>query len=731
MMIPRLRFHFFTCFFALAGAALAQSYRSQAQGASRVDSAGMDVAELNRRAVEQSTTAPELAMQLARWAQANAERTNNISEQARALNTIGVVLRYKDVYDSALWYHGKALTLFEAIHEPRGKAETLLNIGGVYQSRADFATALEYHLQALPLYESLNDTAGIARALASVGIVHTARGAFEQARAAHRKSLKLRAAIGNDRALAHAWRNLGSVYLAEGKTHPPYTDTALAMYKSALAVFERAGDTQGISLSYTSIGAALQQMGRTKEALDYEFKAIPLLEQLGDRRGLAVLFNTIAASFNALGNHGRALLYADRALAIGDSIGAGAERRDALKVRSDALAGLGNHVAALEAYRQHSTLKDSLFTLKSAQQVAMLQTRYELAQKEKEVMSLEQQRNLEALKVRGLWGALAVATLFFSVVVVLVNNRYRLKKQAADVLAAQNAEISRQRELLQTQAEEISHANTSLHEVNAQLALQNATLTDLDNEKNEFLGIAAHDLKNPLSNILLTVQLVESYMDDTPKERVLEWTRSITTGAEYMLNIITNLLDVNKVESGKIEMHIEPIEASVVALVAESYAHRAAEKNIALVVEVPSQPLCFMADRNALQQVVDNLISNAVKYSPHGKNVFVEVKEQGTGNKEQGTGNKEQGTGNKEQDGRSVPCCSILVRDEGPGISAEDQTKLFGKFARLSAQPTGGEHSTGLGLSIVKKLVEAMNGRVWCESELGKGATFIVELPRT
>ena len=103
-------------------------------------------------------------------------------------------------------------------------------------------------------------------------------------------------------------------------------------------------------------------------------------------------------------------------------------------------------------------------------------------------------------------------------------------------------------------------------------------------------------------------------------------------------------------------------------------------------------------------QVLDNIISNAVKYSPHGKNVFVRIK----------------------SDNDAV---RVEVQDEGEGISPDDMKKLFGKFARLSARPTGGEHSTGLGLSIVKKMVEAMNGRVWCESELGKGATFIVELP--
>ena len=88
--------------------------------------------------------------------------------------------------------------------------------------------------------------------------------------------------------------------------------------------------------------------------------------------------------------------------------------------------------------------------------------------------------------------------------------------------------------------------------------------------------------------------------------------------------------------------------------------------------------------------------------------------------------NRNKGTQSEAAGQHSV---QIRIHDEGPGLSEEDMAKLFGKFARLSARPTAGEQSTGLGLSIVKKLVEAMNGKVWCESELGKGATFIVELP--
>ena len=111
-----------------------------------------------------------------------------------------------------------------------------------------------------------------------------------------------------------------------------------------------------------------------------------------------------------------------------------------------------------------------------------------------------------------------------------------------------------------------------------------------------------------------------------------------------------------------------------------------------------------LVGRNVTVQVLDNLVSNAVKYSPPGRNIFVRL----------------------NQAAEAIRC---QVQDEGPGLSAEDQKKLFGKFARLSAKPTAGEPATGLGLSIVKKMVEAMNGRVWCESEPGQGATFVVEFP--
>jgi signal transduction histidine kinase len=151
------------------------------------------------------------------------------------------------------------------------------------------------------------------------------------------------------------------------------------------------------------------------------------------------------------------------------------------------------------------------------------------------------------------------------------------------------------------------------------------------------------------------------------------------------------------------------------------YQQRAADKNITLLLDAPTA-MFALADERRLHQVLDNLVSNAVKYSPAGRQVVVRLTDYA---------HREINVSNTATPSLQEPnTIRIAVHDQGPGLTEEDKTKLFGKFVRLSAQPTDGEHSSGLGLSIVKRMVEAMNGKVWCESEAGKGASFIVELPQ-
>jgi signal transduction histidine kinase len=239
----------------------------------------------------------------------------------------------------------------------------------------------------------------------------------------------------------------------------------------------------------------------------------------------------------------------------------------------------------------------------------------------------------------------------------------------------------------------------------AEISLLNKYLVEANNEKNEFLGIVAHDLKNPLSGIRMLAKVLFDEAKNLSSDDVQEFSTDIMNSAARMFDLITNLLDINAIERGGVKVYLCDFDFVMIAkALTDSYFQRAEAKNIRLHFESPEQLEGVFADQNATVQVLDNLFSNAVKYSPPDRNVWIRC----------------------SATPKSIRC---EIKDEGPGLTEDDKTKLFGKFARLSAQPTGGEHSTGLGLSIVKKMAEAMGGNVWCESEFGHGASFFLELP--
>jgi two-component system, sensor histidine kinase and response regulator len=258
-----------------------------------------------------------------------------------------------------------------------------------------------------------------------------------------------------------------------------------------------------------------------------------------------------------------------------------------------------------------------------------------------------------------------------------------------------------------------------LARVRTHLELKHARerLREMNDEKNEFMGIAAHDLRNPLGAITGYAEIIleegEALLASSPEasarsaHEVNDCARRIHDTSKRMAEMVQNLLDANRIERGEMKLNLAPTDlAPVLSAVIETQRAPATSKQQTIYLESEASSVVVLVDPSLAVQVLENLASNAVKYSPPGTDIFVRLKKHATS-------------------------ARVEVQDQGPGLSAEDQKKLFGKFARLSAKPTGGEHSTGLGLSIVKKMVEAMNGKVWCESELGRGATFIVEFPTT
>jgi two-component system, sensor histidine kinase and response regulator len=242
------------------------------------------------------------------------------------------------------------------------------------------------------------------------------------------------------------------------------------------------------------------------------------------------------------------------------------------------------------------------------------------------------------------------------------------------------------------------------------LVRQTAHLRELNKEKDEFLGIAAHDLRNPLSKIQFIAEKMAYKADVFTPDLIKDASADIVNTVGGMMELISNLLDVNAIEQGNLLTELNPIDiATIVEHVTHDYEERAAKKKITLTYEsIPAEGneiLPFViSDEVAIVQIFDNLLSNAIKYSPTRTHVRVRLLQ-------------------------SADTVRLEVQDEGPGISDADRKKMFQKFARLSAQPTGNEHSIGLGLSIVKRLVENVHATIDVQSELGVGTTFVVTFP--
>jgi signal transduction histidine kinase len=234
------------------------------------------------------------------------------------------------------------------------------------------------------------------------------------------------------------------------------------------------------------------------------------------------------------------------------------------------------------------------------------------------------------------------------------------------------------------------------------LRAANERLYHLNDEKNRIIGVAAHDLRNPLSSILLYCDLLQEGL--TPEQTSdLDRIRGL---GKNMAELLQGMLDVHAIEEDAAEApKIEVAHPQTFLLdLQRTHVHRAKRKDIELVPESVGAPQPILADARQLQRVLDNLLSNAMKYSPSHRRVWIRLREETGGTR-------------------------FEVEDEGPGLTPDDLSKVFGAYARLSAKPTGGEASVGLGLSIARKLIEGMGGTIGVESIHGHGATFWVRLP--
>jgi signal transduction histidine kinase len=239
-----------------------------------------------------------------------------------------------------------------------------------------------------------------------------------------------------------------------------------------------------------------------------------------------------------------------------------------------------------------------------------------------------------------------------------------------------------------------------------QLEKLNHKLSELNIEKNRYIGIVAHDLRNPIGIAESFSNLLIEDIDVIGKEKLTEYLGIINERCNFSLDLIHSFLDVSKIEAGIFELKVEPVNyisfINHILLQEQIFAQNKAQT---IVISSSINEVKLLFDKNKIQQVLNNLLSNAIKYSLPNTQITIEISE-------------------------NANEVVTKVIDQGQGIVPEELSKVFSPFKTTSTKSTALEKSTGLGLAIVKKIIEAHNGSVNVESELGKGSSFYFSLPK-
>lgn len=595
----------------------------------------------------------DAAEEFARAAVGMAIQIKDSKWKGEALATLGTVYHLRSNFDQALSVFLESDKASREANYEQGVARAQINIGAIYLSRKNNQLAKKHLLDAKEIVDRLDIKRYMVSINTNLAIIYTKEGLYEEAMALHQNSLALLHEADNARQLAICYTNIGYLYETQDSL-----ELALKYYRNGYES-AKAGDALyyegGFSLQ--NMVNALATMKRVAEGEKYVKELIPIIEKAGSP-------SLRAESYRSISN---------------------------LK------AAKKDYKEAFRYFELFYELQDSLVNIDQNEKMAEMQKEYDIfkrdakiARIEKEAALLKQEKEIDdkvssqRVRYMFLMGGILILLLIASVVLFIV---FTGRSKALRELQASHAMIDQQKAEIELQ--------------NQALKLQNERLEDLNREKDGLVGIVAHDLKSPLNKALALAELlsVQGELNASQLRSVSMMQKVGKAGND----LIRDLLDLNAVEHPDNQMQITDIDLQTLfAELHHGFEGEAKRKGIRLDWRLDDEVSSLRADRNALVRVMDNLVSNAMKFSSRDTAVFI--------------------SGSKVKDGG----LEIIIADEGPGISAEDQKKLFKKFQRLSAQPTGGESSTGLGLAITKALVEKLGGTVTVESELGKGTKFIL-----
>jgi len=584
---------------------------------------------------------------------------------SKPLSFIGLAYANKGVYNKSAEYHERAIEVAIDQQDSVQLGFGYNNLGRMYFDGGDLVRASDNLVRARDIFEVLQEKLGLAYVYRSLANLYKSQNQFDQAVDMSTRAYELRKQLGDQRSIVSSLLELGLIYESMDST-----DIALQKMRVADSIARQVNDR--VTLAELELGMAeiLFDEKNFKEANTKAEEVLTIVAELSNQK-LFMRASLVKGKYLVTQKKYR------EALTIFDDINKKAEESgnlvyqiQATQAAAACYQALGEHGKADELNDRFEVLEEKIKNTDLKQQIERLQFQLQIEKKERENVLLKSaQSKSEAL---------------------LSAQRFQNRLLIALIISVTAAMIffwnfSRKRRLM-----------------NQKLQAQNHQLSELNNEKNSLMNIVAHDLKSPLNRILGLTQVMELEGGLSAKHE--EYLRMIKNSTRAGSSLIIDLLDVNAIEEkGSATIPVDLNLKEWFTDRVNSFQVSADAKQLNLETDNQA-PVSFVTDSDFLGRIFDNLVSNAIKFSPTGKMVLVAVY-------------------------AFNDAIKIIIKDEGPGFSETDKKFLFQKFKKLSARPTGGESSNGLGLAIVKTLVDRLNGTIDLESKPGEGARFTVILP--
>lgn len=547
----------------------------------------------------------------------------------------------------------------------------LFVIAQTHWSLTEYPESIATFQQVIALAQRCGESSYVARGEIGIGVVYVQSRQWDLAYPHFERVESLVRTLGDRELLASFLNNLGNCL--QGRRE---FERAEAAHREALELRRAAGNLRGEGDSLLNLGSLATEKGDFAAGLAQGREAIAIYERLAAKRPLVNARTWTALALQKLGRTDEALAQLGLALATAETLGSQALLEKVHRGLAAAHEARGDYQAALESLRRSVAAGEAAANVRTREQISLLNVRFEAERRERELADLRHGQALAAAELaRGRLLHYSLAAVLGLTVIAF-----------AAVLSRQRLKLRAERRIV----EETRAAHTAAEEANAM--------------KTRLLGVASHDLKGPLRSMIRGAEALAAAPDD--RATVERYARLLRGTGEELYTFVGDLIDVAALEAGMLRLDRRLVDvAALAAEVVALHEPRAQEKEQPFSLSVDGGPSHFiLADRSRLRQAVDNLVDNAIKFTPVGRPVRVTVS-------------------------RGDGTVSVEVRDAGPGLKPEDYVRMFQPFQRLSALPTGGESSTGLGLSIVRELVALHGGQLIVNSIPDEGATFRIELP--